>query len=252
VTSSVAASDISGTAADFAAYSQEDRLPDAGMFPSSATASERLGVPNRLRMPMRSSGKCPGWWISCCGMLALTFMGVMIYMMMTRNSSGINAPAGTTIVIERPAAGENADRYPDGSPRAEALQRPPIPALAPYQKPTVLFFAMKGCGHCQKFAPIWELVTGKVATKMMYPHVTFTKLEYDPDDKVDNYATLRKQLNIKGFPCLLVVRDGAEVARVTGLTKEIKTETSLTHWFHRTLTTLKHIHAPPAARSHLV
>jgi hypothetical protein len=46
---------------------------------------------------------------------------------------------------------------------------------------------------------------------------------------------LRKGLQITNFPCLVVVRGGTEVARMTGMTEDVATEAALSAWLNAIL-----------------
>jgi len=116
-----------------------------------------------------------------------------------------------------------------------ATPAPTILALAPYQKPAVIYFALRGCIHCQKLSPVWSAAVSPM--RIQHPHVTFSKLEWDPDkpNSFEHLEPLRKGLQITNFPCIVIIRDGAEVARITGMTQDIESEAALSTWLNAIL-----------------
>lgn len=76
----------------------------------------------------------------------------------------------------------------------------------------VLYFRADWCGPCRQAAKVFD------ALKEEHPEVSFCKVD------IDQESDLSGKYSIRVLPTMLLIRDGAEIARVTGArtTKEAR------------------------------
>lgn len=71
----------------------------------------------------------------------------------------------------------------------------------------IVFFSMKGCGHCEEFQPIWDLFVSNYGN---YEFVELKQVKYDEKPKIV------KQYNVQGFPTILGLENGEKVREFSG------------------------------------
>lgn len=81
-------------------------------------------------------------------------------------------------------------------------------------KPVVVDFFADWCGPCKMVAPAFEQISKDLADK-----AEFVKIDIDSSE-------LAPQYGIRGIPTFLILKDGKEVARVSGA----KSESDLRDW----------------------
>ena len=74
---------------------------------------------------------------------------------------------------------------------------------------TVKKFSAAWCGPCRMLAPMFEQV------KMGYSNVKFENIDIDED-----YQSVQ-QYNVSSVPTVVIVKDGVEINRFTGLSSKI-------------------------------
>jgi thioredoxin 1 len=72
-------------------------------------------------------------------------------------------------------------------------------------KPVILDFWASWCGPCQWMAPVFEELSKEYDGKIVFGQVN-----------VDEQRELASQFNVKGIPCLVILKDGKEVDRIVG------------------------------------
>ena len=68
---------------------------------------------------------------------------------------------------------------------------------------TLIFFSMNGCGHCKKFKPTWQ--------EFVQQNSSGIRTEI-----VDSNEPLTKDMDVKGFPTVMLVRGSQKVATFEG------------------------------------
>ena len=81
------------------------------------------------------------------------------------------------------------------------------------QGAVVVDFWAEWCGPCKMLAPVFEAVAAKLDGK-----ATFVKAN------VDEARDLATDFNVAAIPTIVVVKDGAEVARKVGYVNEVQLE----------------------------
>lgn len=113
---------------------------------------------------------------------------------------------------------------------------------------TLFFFAMKGCGHCEKFSITWNVLVESLRVKNV--DVRFEKHEWDASSSIDTSRELRQALKVliffiqktalsqkyhfmrqvSAFPTVMLLRGGREVAMLRGLVRELRSVESADAW----------------------
>jgi len=71
----------------------------------------------------------------------------------------------------------------------------------------IVFFSMKGCGHCVEFQPIWDLFVSN------HGNNEFVELK---QVKYDEKPEIVKQYDVQGFPTILGLENGEKVREFSG------------------------------------
>lgn len=69
----------------------------------------------------------------------------------------------------------------------------------------ILDFYADWCGPCQMMKPVME------EFETAHPEITVRRINIDEDE------ALAEQYGVSGIPCLVIVKDGAEVTREVGV-----------------------------------
>ncbi len=140
---------------------------------------------------IRWIGIFPEWFICMLAMLLCLFVVVGMFSFSTHAAT--TTSQSTKPDLLNALAALNA-----------ATPAPTIPALAPYQKPAVIYFALKGCIHCQKLSPVWSAAVSPM--RMQHPHVTFSKLEVKAADTHTHTHTCAPLFSLSLFVHLSLIQ----------------------------------------------
>ena len=72
-------------------------------------------------------------------------------------------------------------------------------------QPVILDFWASWCGPCQWMAPVFEELSKEYKGKIVFGEVN-----------VDEQRELASKFNVKGIPCLVILKKGKEVGRIVG------------------------------------
>ena len=77
--------------------------------------------------------------------------------------------------------------------------------------PVIIDFWASWCGPCQMMGPVFEELSGDYENK-----IKFAKISTEEEQELAN------QFQIQGIPCLVIVKEGKEIGRISGFApKEI-------------------------------
>lgn len=79
---------------------------------------------------------------------------------------------------------------------------------------TILYFSAPWCGPCKTFGPIMDSVKEK--------GINVTKVDVDVEQELTN------QYGIRNVPTIILVKDGVELDRKSGIQSEIQ----VTNWYN--------------------
>jgi thioredoxin len=84
----------------------------------------------------------------------------------------------------------------------------------------LVYFWAPWCGHCTRYAPIFEELAKEYAEKM-----TFAKLNCDENPDVAS------KCQIKGTPTLMIYRDGEQIDSIIGAIPKVQLQAKLDSLF---------------------